>query len=193
MSFTNIYAQQFENRDKLIEQKIQAIFFYLDENDFDFTEQPNEFGKSLFNGIDIKTENDIFSIGNRFVDFRNGLSMDVGSTNNFEFIDDEKKPVAFNTTIIGQSIKSINIFWMENPWEDATTLYPQEIEILTDDGYLLISSIEINEGQVNTACTDELLIIDKKDIARNLKLGQFGVENNGRKFFQNMEHLLIDK
>ncbi len=193
MSFTNIYAQQFKNRDKLIEQKIQAIFFYLDENDFDFTEQPNEFGKSLFNGIDIKTENDIFSIGNRFVDFRNGLSMDVGSTNNFEFIDDEKKPVAFNTTIIGQSIKSINIFWMENPWEDATTLYPQEIEILTDDGYLLISSIEINEGQVNTACTDELLIIDKKDIARNLKLGQFGVENNGRKFFQNMEHLLIDK
>ncbi len=193
MPLKNIYAQQFENKGKLIEQKIQAIFFYLDENDFDFTEQPNQFGKSLFNGIDIKTENDIFSIGNRFVNLRNGLSINVGSTYNFEFIDDEKKPVAFNTKIIGQAIKSIDIFWMEILWEGATALYPQEIEILSDDGYFLISSIEINEGQVNTEYTDELLIIDKKDIARKLKLGQFGVEDNGRKYFQNLESLLIDK
>ena len=78
MPFKNTYAQQFEDRDKLIEQKIKEIVFYLDETDFNYTEQPNEFGKSLFNGIDIRTENHIFSIGNRFAAIRNGLSMNVG-------------------------------------------------------------------------------------------------------------------
>jgi hypothetical protein len=31
-----------------LDKKIEQIVFYLDEDDIDFTEQPNEYGKSLF-------------------------------------------------------------------------------------------------------------------------------------------------
>ena len=58
--------QEFKNKGKLVGQTIKQIIFYLEETDKDFTEQPNEFGKSLLNGIDIKTSQESFSIGNRF-------------------------------------------------------------------------------------------------------------------------------
>lgn len=68
-----LYLQQFKNKDKLVGQTIKEIIFYLEETDNDFTEQPNELGKSLLNGIDIKTNQESFSIGNRFTNLNYGL------------------------------------------------------------------------------------------------------------------------
>ncbi len=193
MTITNdkeLYSKQFKNKDKLIGQTIREIVFYLEETDKNFTEQPNEFGKSLLNGIDIKTNNEVFSIGNRYINLGYGLSIELGQTNKFEYFDNEKKPTSFHTNIVGQTIKNVDIFWMKIPLERATGFYPQEIEILSDEKYLLISSIEINNGQVNTEFTNELLIINNKDTARQLKLGQFGVADNERKYFNNLETLI---
>lgn len=185
-----LYLQQFKNKDKLVGQTIKEIIFYLEETDNDFTEQPNELGKSLLNGIDIKTNQESFSIGNRFTNLNYGLSIEVGQTNELEFFDGEKNPKSFDTKIVGQAVKSVDIFWMKIPFENATGFYPQEIEIISNENYLLISSIEVNDGQVNTEFTNELLIIDNKDKAKQLELGQFGIENNGRKYFSDFETLI---
>ena len=55
-----LYSRQFETIDKLVGQTISEIKFYLEDSDQDLTEQPNEFGKSLLNGIDIKVNGQIF-------------------------------------------------------------------------------------------------------------------------------------
>jgi len=183
-----LYNRQFENKNKLVGQIINEIIFYLDDTDKDFTEQPNKFGKSLLNGFDIKTGKEVFSIGNRYTDVNYGLSIDIGRTDEIEFIE-LKKPIPFVTTLKGQTIKQIDIYWMKLPYENATGLYPQEIEIYTDKEYFLVSSIEINNGEVNTEFTNELLIIDNKDTARQLKLGQFGIGENGRLFFENFREM----
>ena len=156
---TELYNRQFENKNKLVGQTIKEIIFYLEDADKDFTEQPNKFGKSLLSGFDIKTDKEVFSIGNRYTDINYGLSIDIGRTNEIEFIEG-KKPIPFDTTLKEQIIRHIDIYWMKLPYENATGLYPQEIEIHTDKEYLLVSSIEINNGEVNTEFTNELLIID---------------------------------
>jgi hypothetical protein len=184
------YSKQFENTNKLVGQTISEIVFYLEETDKDFTEQPNEFGKSLLNGIDIKTGVEAFSIGNRYTNSGYGLSIDPGQTDKFEFFDQEKHPVPFDTFIVGQEIKRIDIYWMKIPIEGTSRFYPQEIEILTDNGFFLISSIEVTNGQVTTEFTDEILIIDNKETARQLKLGQFGLADNGRIYYKNLNQLL---
>lgn len=183
-----LYSRQFENKNKLVGQIINEIIFYLDDTDKDFTEQPNKFGKSLLSGFDIKTDKEVFSIGNRYTDVNYGLSIDIGHTYEIEFIE-EKKPVLFETTLRGQTIKHIDIYWMKIPYENAIGLYPQEIEIHTDKEYLLVSSIEINNGEANTEFTNELLVIDNKETARQLKLGRFGVGENGRLFFESMDEM----
>ena len=186
----DLYSQQFKNKDRLVGQTIKEIIFYLEETDKEFTEQPNEYGKSLLSGIDIKTNKETFSIGNRYTNLGYGLSIELGQTNNLEYFDEQKKPSSFDANIVGQTVITIDIFWMKIPFEEATGLYPQEIEIVTDKGYLLISSIEINNGQVNTEFTNELLIIDNKETAKKLKLGQFGVEDNEREYYHDLDTLI---
>ena len=78
---------------------------------------------------------------------------------------------------------------MKIPFEGENGYYPQEFELYTENGYLLISSIEINDGKVNTEFTDELLLIDQIETAKNLKLGKFGLKDNGRKHFENFEKM----
>ena len=185
-----LYSQQFKNKNKLVGQTIKEIIFFLEETDKDFTEQPNEYGKSLLSGIDIKTGNEIFSIGNRYTNSGYGLSIDLGQTNKIDYLNEEKKPSSFDTSIVGQTVLTVDIFWMKIPFEGATGFYPQEIEIVADKGYLLFSSIEVNSGQVNTEFTNELLIIDNKETAKQLKLGQFGVKDNDRKLFYDLETLI---
>ena len=185
-----LYSQQFENKNKLIGQRIRDIYFYLEETDKDFTEQPNEFGKSLLNGIDIKTDLATYSIGNRYTDLGYGLSIDLGETSSLEFFDDEKSTVPFDTDIVDGKIKSVDIYWMNIPFEGATGLYPQEIEIQTENGFLLISSIEVNNGQVNTEFTNELLIIDNKETAKQLRLGQFGLGEKDRINYKSLNELI---
>jgi hypothetical protein len=185
-----LYSQQFENKNKLIGQTISKVIFYLEESDKDFTEQPNKFGKSLLNGIDIQTNELTFSIGNRFTNLGYGLSVNIGQTYKLEFLDESKKPSAFVTNIVGQTIRQIDIYWMNIPFIGESGLYPQEIEIQTETGFLLISSIEVNNGLINTEFTDELLIIDSKETAKQLKLGQFGLTENGRKYYKNLDELV---
>ena len=185
-----LYSRQFENTNKLIGQTIREVDFYLEKKDRDFTEQPNEFGKSLLNGIDIKTDLETYSIGNRYTDSGYGLSIDVGETSSLEYFDDEKKTVSFTTEIVRGKIKSVEIYWMNIPFEGATGLYPQEIEIQTDNGFFLISSIEVNNGQVNTEFTNELLIIDNKETAKQLGLGQFGLADKDRKKYKDLNELI---
>ena len=182
-----LYSQQFKNKDRLVGQTIKEIIFYLEETDKDFTEQPNEYGKSLLSGIDIKTNKEIFSIGNRYTNSGYGLSIDLGQTSDLEYFNEQKKPSSFDTNIVGQTILTVDIFWMKIPFKGATGYYPQEIEILADKGYLLISSMEINNGEVNTEFTNELLIIDNKETVKQLKLGQFGVADNERKCYQDLD------
>ncbi len=182
-------SQQFENANKLIGQTIKHVVFYLESSDRDFTEQPNEFGKSLLNGIDVQTTEQTFSIGNRYSDLGYGLSIDIGRTIELENFDEVKIPTHFVTQIVGQKIKQVNIYWMNIPFENEKGIYPQEIEIITDNGYLLLSSIEVNDGEIDTEFTDELLILDNQAAARRLRLGQFGLLDNNRKLYKDLNDL----
>jgi hypothetical protein len=155
--------------------------------DLDFSEQPNHYGKSLFNGIDIKIGDKYYSVGNRFMEPQYGLTISKGQTSNFEIIEN-KKPVPFPSTLLGQLIKSIDFYWMKIPFNGAIGYYPQEIEIVTENNYLLISSIEVNNGEVNTECTEELLLIEDIEKVKRLRLGRFGFDN-GREYFKTFQEL----
>jgi hypothetical protein len=183
-----LYEKQFKLAKHLIGETIEEIIFCLETTDFDFTEQPNDFGKSLLNGIDIKTCNLTFSVGNRFTNLEYGLRLDIGKTTDLEYFQDPKEPVNFKTKILKEKVNELNIYWMTIPFDNETGLYPQEIELKTDNGYFLLSSIEVTNGEVNTEFTNELLVIDKTENARNLKLGQFGLEN-GRLVFKDLNEL----
>jgi hypothetical protein len=183
-----IYSRQFELSNQLIGQTIEEVHFYLETTDKDFTEQPNDYGKSLLNGIDLKTSDLTFSIGNRFTNLGYGLRIDIGKTSDLENFQDPKRPIAFKTEILMEKVTELNIYWMEISFENETVLYPQEIEILTNNGFFQLSSIEVNNGDVNTEFTDELLVIDRLEKAKELKLGQFGLEN-GRLTFKDINEL----
>src|SRR5690606_24754249 len=163
----------------------REILFFLEPSDIDYTEQPNRYGKSLLNGIDIKTETEIFSIGNRYTNLGYGLSIDREPTLNVEYFDQEKTPTNYPTKLTGKKIRQVNIYWKNLPFEGMTGLYPQEIEVLTDNDYLLLSSIEVNNGQVNTEFTNELLVIENREISRQLNLGEFGLGEDDRKLYRN--------
>ena len=183
-----LYNRQFELSKQLIGQTIEEVHFYLETTDQDFTEQPNDYGKSLLKGIDLKTSDLTFSIGNRFTNLGYGLRIDIGRTPDLEYFQDPKRPIGFKTEILKEKVTELRIYWMEIPFENETGLYPQEIEILTDSGYFLLSSIEVNNGDVNTEFTDELLVIDSLEKAKELKLGQFGL-GNGRLIFKDINEL----
>ena len=185
-----LYSTQFDNLNRLVGKRIDEIVFYLDPTDIDFSEQPNKYGKSLLNGFDMRVDNIHFSIGNRFTDRCYGLTINEGKTTDFEFIEDDKKPVTYDIKLIGQTIISVDIYWMNIPFEGSVGYYPQEIEIQTEDGYLLISSIEVTNGEVNSEFTDEILIIENQDTAKQLKLGGFGLNENGREKFETISILI---
>ncbi|MEA5429702.1 hypothetical protein [Arcicella lustrica] len=173
----------------MINAKIDSIQFYLEKTDIDFTEQPNNYGKSLLNGIDIYTTNGLFSIGNRFVDTHFGLSINVGKTSDLEtlyFDNEPKEPINYLTDIVGQTIKSVIIYWLPIRFPNEKGLYPQDIEIRTEYGYFLLSSIEVTNGKVDVEFTDELLIIEDLEVTKELGLGEFG----NRQVFQSLEGLI---
>ncbi|MFN5786133.1 MAG: hypothetical protein ACK457_09180 [Flavobacteriia bacterium] len=182
-----LYNQQFHHLKNLVGKTIYEIVFYLEETDETQTEQPNKFGKSLLNGIDLKVGKVYYSIGCRFSDSHYGLSIAPGRTTEFEDIEEEKRPIKFASKLIGQEIKSVEIFWMKIPWVDEMGHYPQEFVIRTDNSFLLLSSIEINDGEVNTEFTDELLVVESEEIAKQLQLGPFGLGENGREYFKNFK------
>ncbi len=190
-----LYSKQFDNLKKLIGKRVDKLFVFLDHSDSDYSEQPNRFGKSLFNGIDLIVGEVCFSIGNRFIDQNHGLKIDVGETNNFEFIEESKNKIEFNELKTkGQIIKYAKIFWMKIPWQRAVGFYPQEIELITENGTLLFSSIEINGEEANTEFTDELLLIESDLFAKELKIGKYGLMVNDRYCFDNFDELVeIDK
>ncbi|MBD3723592.1 MAG: hypothetical protein IE891_02105 [Flavobacteriaceae bacterium] len=104
---TKLYSQQFYNLNSLVGKRIDEIVFYLEDTDKDFSEVENSYGKSLHTGIDIKADKIYFSIGCRFTDIHYGLTISEGRTTEFEFIEEEKKPIMFDTKIIGQTIKAL--------------------------------------------------------------------------------------
>lgn len=185
-----LYSQQFDNLNRLVGKRIDEIIFYLNEGDKEFSEVENRFGKSLHSGIDIQVDNVFYSIGCRYTDIHYGLTISVGRTTEFEYIEEEKSPIAFDTKVIGQTIKSIDIYWMKIPWEGAVGYYPQEFVIKTENGLLLFSSIEINNGEVNTEFTDELLVIESEETAKQLQLGPYGLGDNGREYFKTVDELI---
>jgi hypothetical protein len=184
-----LYSQQFNNLNSIVGHSIDQIDFYLKPTDKELSEQSNMFGKSLFNGIDIKVGNKFYSVGCRFINSHNGLTISEGQTTELEFIEEEKSAVTFDTKIIGQKIKSADIYWMKIPWNEAVGYYPQEYVIRTEKDFLLISSIEINSGEVNTEFTDELLVIESEETAKQLQLGPYGLGDNGRVWFKNFDEL----
>jgi len=184
-----LYSQQFDNLNRLIGKRIDKIEFYLADTDKDFTEIQNKYGKSLLNGIGIQADNIHYSIGNTFTDLTYGLNIKVGQTSEFEFIEDDKKPISYPSKLIGQIITGVDIYWMKIPFEGAIGFYPQEITIRTNENIFLISSIEINNGEANTEFTDEILIIEDQLVAKQLQLGQFGLDN-GRLMFKNVDELI---
>jgi hypothetical protein len=186
-----IYSRQFELSDELIGKTISKIVFYLEESDKEFTEQPNKFGKSLLQGIDIRTiENQTYSIGNRFTNLGYGLRIDRERTDKIEYFQEERTPIQYESKITGERINQVRIYWMKFPYESENGLYPQEIEILTENRFLLLSSIEVNNGEINTEFTNELLLVEEEDNARELNLGNFGLITNGRFFFNDVNKLI---
>lgn len=183
-----LYSQQFNNLNKLVGQTIDQIVFYLEPTDNVLSEQPNIYGKSLFNGIDFKAGTTFYSVGCRFIGSHYGLTISEGRTTEFEFIDEKKRAINFDTKVIGQTIKSVEIYWMKIPWDGAVGYYPQEFVIKTETDCLLFSSIEINNGEVNTEFTDELLVIETEETAKQLQLGPYGL-GNGRELFKNFDQL----
>lgn len=184
-----LYPLLFNIANNLVGHQLNEIVFYLDYHDQNFTEQPNNYGKSLLNGFDIKVDDKFYSIGNRFTDRGYGLTISHGRTSELEYLKENKAPTTFPIALSKQIIKTVDIYWMKIPWDGAVGFYPQEIEITTENGFLLVSSIEVNEGEVNTEFTDEILLIDSESVARQLKLGRFGLSDKGRKHFRTFSEL----
>ncbi|WP_417601290.1 hypothetical protein [Owenweeksia hongkongensis] len=184
-----IYRKQFKLAGKLVGSTIRELVFYLESFNTDLTEQSNNYGKSLLNGIDIRTDDEIFSIGNRFTDVGYGLRIDLGSTAQIEYFQYMKEAKLFSGQVVNEMIDEVKIYWLDIPFQDEEGLYPQEIEVITKNGYLLISSIEVTGGEVSTEFTDELLVIDDIESARILKLGRFGQGENGRVLFKDFNEL----
>lgn len=185
---TNEYDKLIKTCQTIVGQKIEQIVFYLDEDDFDFTEQPNEYGKSLLNAIELNISGQTFCLGNLFFGKSyNGLNIKVGKTTDFENVED-KKPVFYPSEIAGQQITKTEIYWTKSLW--GNYFVPQEIEFRTTSHILVCSAIEVNGGQVNTPLTDELLIVENDLCLKKFQLGEFGLEKNDRYVFNNLDELI---
>jgi hypothetical protein len=184
----NEYDKLFKTCQTFVGQTIEQVIFYLDEDDLDFNEQSNEYGKSLLNAIELRISGQIYCLGNLFFGKNyNGLNILVGKTTDFENIED-KKPVVYPSEIIGQQIMRTVVSWTKSLW--GNYFVPQEIEFRTKTHFLVCSAIEVNGGEVNTPLTDELLVVENDLCLKKFQLGEFGLKKNDRYVFNNLEELM---
>ena len=182
------YQEQFDFAKNLIGQKITKVEYYLEQSDINYTEQPNKYGHSLLNGITISTDNMIFTMRNGFCE-NYGLKMEKGKVSEFEFIEEQKSPKAVNWNILNEKITECKIYWMKIPWHDSIGFYPQEIKLETDNNSVIISSVEILNGELDEVFTDEILVIESQNSIKELSLGEYGIEKYGRLFFENAKQI----
>jgi len=184
---TNEYDKLFRTCQTLVGQKIERVIFYLDEDDIDFNEQPNAYGKSLLNAIEIKISGQTYCLGNLFFGKNyNGLNILVGKTTDFENVED-KKPVVYPSEIVGQQITNTAIYWTKSNW--GKYFVPQEIEFRTENSFLICSAIEVNNGEVNCPLTDEILIAENDLGLKKFQLGEYGIGTNERYVFDSLDEL----
>jgi hypothetical protein len=182
------YQEQFDFAKNLIGQKITKVEYYLEQSDSNFTEQPNKYGHSLLNGINISTDNLTFTLRNGFCE-NHGLKMQKGKISEHEFIEEQKSPRRVNWKILNEKIVECKIYWMKIPWHDSTGFYPQEIKLETDNNSVIISSVEILNGELDELFTDEILVVENQNSIKELSLGEYGIEDNGRIFFENAKQI----
>jgi hypothetical protein len=184
----NEYDKLFKTCQSFVGQKVEQVNFYLDEDVIEFNEQPNEYGKSLLNAIELKISGQTYCLGNLFFSENyNGLNILVGKTTDFENIED-KKPVVYPSEIVGQQIIRTVIYWTKSHW--GNYFVPQEIEFRTATHFLLCSANEVNGGKINTPLTDELIVIENDLGLTTFQLGEYGVGTNERYIFNNLEELM---
>ena len=184
----NEYDNLFKTCQTFVGQKIERIIFYLDEDDIDFNEQSNEYGKSLLNAIEIEISGHTYCLGNFFFGKNyNGLNISVGKTTDFENVED-KKPVVYPSEIIGRQITNMVIYWTKSNW--GKYFVPQEIEFRTENSFLICSAIEVNNGEVNCPLTDEILVVENDLSLKKFQLGEYGIRTNKRYVFDSFEELV---
>ena len=182
------YDKLFKTCQTFVGQTIEQVTFYLDEDDLDFNEQPNEYGKSLLNAIEIRISGQTYCLGNLFFGKSyNGLNILAGKTTDFEQIED-KRPVVYPSEIVGQQITKTAIYWTKSLW--GNYFVPQEIEFRTEKNILVCSAIEVNGGEVNTPLTDELLVVENDLSLKKYQLGEYGIETNDRYIFKSLNELI---
>jgi hypothetical protein len=184
----NEYDKLFKTCQTFVGQTIEQVTFYLDEEDLDFNEQPNEYGKSLLNAIELRISGKTYCLGNLFFGKSyNGLNILVGKTTDFEHIED-KQPVVYPSEIVGRQITKTTIYWTKSLW--GNYLVPQEIEFKTLINILVCSAIEVNGGEVNTPLTDELLVVENDLSLKKFQLGEYGIGTNERYVFNSLNELI---
>ncbi len=189
--FNNInYGKQLDFARNLNGQEIQKVEYYLEKDETTFSEQPNKYGHSLLNGVNIHTKDYTFSIRNGFYDMM-GLSMNIGKTTEFEFIDEDKTATEISWNILNKPIVECVIYWSKIIINSFHGYYPQEIEIRTENESVIISSTEILHGELSDEFTNEMLVIQNQEYSKQLKLGKFGIDNKAREVFD--ETKLMEK
>jgi len=184
----NEYDKLFKTCQTFVGQTIEQVIFYLDKDDLDFNEQPNEYGKSLLNAIEIRISGQTYCLGNLFFGKSyNGLNILAGKTTDFEQIED-KQPVVYPSEIVGRQITKTAIYWTKSLW--GNYFVPQEIEFRTQTNILVCSAIEVNGGEVNTPLTDELLVVENDLNLKKFQLGEYGVGTNDRYIFNSLNELI---
>ncbi|MDF0720958.1 hypothetical protein P0M11_13210 [Kaistella sp. PBT33-4] len=184
----NEYDKLFKTCQTFVGQIIEQITFYLDQEDSDFSEQPNEYGKSLFNAIELRISEQTYCLGNLFFGKNyNGLNILVGKTTDFENIE-QKQPIVYPSEIVGQQLTKTVIYWTKSLW--GNYFVPQEIEFRTQTNILVCSAIEVNGGEVNTPLTDELLVVENDLNLKKFQLGEYGVGTNDRYIFNSLNELI---
>ena len=182
------YDKLFKTCQTFVGQIIEQVIFYLDEDDLDFNEQPNKYGKSLLNALELRISGNTYCLGNLFFGKNyNGLNILLGKTTDFEDIEN-KKPVIYPSKIVGQQIIKTEIYWTKSLW--GNFFVPQEIEFRTTTHFLVCSAIEVNGGEVNTPLTDELLVIENDLCLTKFQLGKYGIGTNERYIFENLDELM---
>ena len=182
------YDRLFKTCQTFVGQTIEQVTFYLDEDDLNFNEQPNEYGKSLLNAIEIRISGQTYCLGNLFFGKSyNGLNILAGKTTDFEQIED-KRPVVYPSEIVGRQITNTVIYWTKSNWENY--FVPQEIEFRTENSFLICSAIEVNNGEVNCPLTDEILLVENDFGLKKFQLGEYGIGTNERYVFGSLDELM---
>lgn len=183
----NEYQNIFDLTNSFIGKQINQLIFFLDDEDIDYNEQENIYGKSLLNGVEIILNNEKYYLGNYFfATHYNGLNLKKGNITEFEFIEN-KNQKNYPSKFLNDTIIDAKIYWHKAFL--GKYFVPIEIAFETDKHFIQFSAIEVNFGEVNTELTDEILVIEDKLIAKKLSLGEFGIENNGRFFFRNIKEI----